>query len=199
MTRAGEVARRRLVAGALLALLVWLAPAERAAAEPREEPSPWHLALDATVGRTRTGFVGLATLVPDSPGVDVAPPPRHQERDVVRLLAALGLAELALEVGATLSLGQRPYVAWSAGVRIETSWRAPLAVAFRFAFVERAGDAPGRGGRAGIALAIRPFLPVSLYAEATADVTNAPAQLRDEGTLVAYALSATGGIRLSFR
>ncbi|MCC7542841.1 MAG: hypothetical protein IT379_41885 [Deltaproteobacteria bacterium] len=179
-------------------LLAGVAPPADARADD-DGPSPWHLALDAAYGRAHTGFLGVGSFVAPSADAEVSQPPQPREREIVRVSVALGLAGLALEGGATLSLGQRAYVAWSAGFRLETSWEAPLAVVFRLAFVERTGDAAGRGGRAGLGLAVRPWLPLSLYADASAEATTTPAALRDAGTYVAYALCVTGGARVAFR
>lgn len=180
-----------------VAVLTALIGANAGVARADDEPSPWHLALDAGYGRARVGYLGLANVAPaDAP---IEQPPQDANLETLRLSAALGLAGLALEGSATISLGQQAYVAWAAGVRLETSWQAALSVAFRIAFVERTGTAPGRGGRIGIGLSLRPVLPVALYADAFAEATTPPAALRDAGTWLAYALVWTGGVRFAFR
>ena len=190
-----HVARRLLEVWLVVATFASAAGVARA--EDDEGPSPWHLALDAGYGRSRAGFLGLGSVTPEE--AHVSQPPAERDHDTVRLSAALGVAGLALEGTATLSLGEQAYVAWAAGVRLETSWDGPLSVAFRFAYVERAGDAPGRGGRVGIGLSVRPFLALALYADASAEATTPTDALRESGTLFAYALSWTGGARVAFR
>ena len=90
------------------------------------------------------------------------------------------------------------FIPWSIGLRIDSSFSAPIALEVRLAYVDRWGDVPGSGARAGIGIQLRPFRWLAAYADALVDVTSVPQEMLDRGTLISYATLLEAGARISF-
>jgi len=203
---------------ALLASGLVLASTARAD-DADDSPSPWHFDVDVSYGRSEVRFVVPASYAGACDAVTAAPagtPPEalpsppaacalpKTSVDVMRGTLGIGHGGLTLEASLVIdrsvfdgnASGSEPYLAWSAGVRLDSSWTSAFALSFRFAYVRRESTGiAGEGGRAGIGLLLRPAPWLVLYAEAAIDATTVPAWMNDGGALFSYTSWLGGGLR----
>jgi len=210
---------------ALALVLLQAAATARADAPPRPgqepPPSPWHFDLDVGYGKSAIDFVvpasfaGLCEPVTETPGVPPEVPPKalpmppagctlpKQELSLLRTTLGLGHGGFTFEGSVHTDsrfLGAEgttaPYLAWSAGVRLDTSWEGLFALSFRFAYVRReTRGLEGEGGRTSIGTLIRLAPWLVIYGEAAVDLMTVPAALRDAGVLFSYTSWFGGGLR----
>jgi hypothetical protein len=210
---------------ALALVLLQATATARADAPPRPgtepPPSPWHFDLDVGYGKSAVDFVVPATyaglcepIMAPSPGVppDALPMPPEgctlpkQELSLLRTTLGLGHGGFTFEGSVHTDarfLGAEgttaPYLTWSAGVRLDTSWDGLFALSFRFAYVRReTRGLEGEGGRASIGTLIRLAPWLVIYGEAAVDLMTVPAPLRDAGVLFSYTTWFGGGLRFEF-
>jgi hypothetical protein len=212
-----------LVLAAGLALTVSAARADDVRAEADDDtPSPWHFDLDVGYGRSEVRFVvpasyagacdAVTALPPDTPPELIPAPPAacalpNATVDVMRGSIGLGHGGFTLEASLVLDRSvfdgskstAEPYLAWSAGVRLDTSWTSIFALTFRFAYVRRESTGlAGEGGRAGVGLIVRLAPWLVLYGEASIDATTVPSWMSDGGALLSYTSWLGGGTRFEF-
>ena len=206
----------------VLALGVRPARADAPQRDEDDESSPWHVDVDVGYGRSKVRFVVPAsfagacepvTTPPEVPPEALPAPPTGctlPETTVDLLRGTLGVGHGGFTFEGSVQLDRRalagesggpigPYLAWSAGVRLETSWTGLFALSFRFAYVRReTRGLEGDGGRASIGTLIRltPWLVV--YGEAAIDLTGVPGWMEDGGVLLAYTTWFGGGLRFEF-
>ncbi|MCC7539292.1 MAG: hypothetical protein IT379_23920 [Deltaproteobacteria bacterium] len=161
-----------------------------------DPPSPWNVGLDVSLGVAQVEFPAVD--VPEEVAAATGQAPAARTTEVVRLIASAGFGGLALEGGLTTSLSGGDYLGWTLGVRLESSWDASFAIAFRAAYVERL-DVDGQGARVGIGVVGRPTLALSLYAEAWTEATSIPDGMHLTGALFSYVVSGSAGVRVAFR
>ncbi|MEM7610040.1 MAG: hypothetical protein AAF411_32230, partial [Myxococcota bacterium] len=141
-------------------------------APPEESPpSPFHVDIDAGWQRLSIRYVvPLALAVPDC---ECGLQPLRV--DLMRLSGSIGWGGISLEGSVAKPLrSSLSLFVWTAGIRLDTSYRAPLSLGIRIAYLRRRGDAEATGGRASAALQLRPTRKLVLYAEAGAEGTNVP-------------------------
>jgi hypothetical protein len=216
-----------LFVAALTLALLFTAGVEgvRADAPPRPgdepPPSPWHFDLDVGYGKSAVDFVvpasyaGLCEPVvapsPDVPPDALPMPPAGctlPKRELGLLRTTLGLGHGGFTFEGSVHTDARflgadgetaPYLTWSAGVRLDTSWDGLFALSFRFAYVRReTRGLEGEGGRASIGTLIRLAPWLVIYGEAAVDLMTVPAPLRDAGVLFSYTSWFGGGLRFEF-
>ena len=183
--------RRYRCAFALAALLSTAHPA----LANDSDRAAWHLDFDAAYGRTVVQFVGAGSVVP-SCGCSETPFARR----TVHATMGVGHGVVTLEGSILLLVDEHDFtfIPWSIGVRIDSSHSAPIALQVRLAYLDRWGDLPGNGARAGLGIALRPFRWLAAYADALVDVTSVPQEMGDHGTLFSYATLLEAGARVSF-
>lgn len=179
---------------AALALFALLSASGPALADDSDRPA-WHLDFDAAYGRSVVQFFSAGSVVP-SCGCTEAP----FSRRTVHATMGVGHGVVTLEASLLVPLDDNDvgFIPWSLGLRIDSSFSAPIALEVRLAYVNRWGDVPGNGMRAGIGLALRPFRWLAAYADALMDVTSVPQEMGDRGTLFSYATLLEAGARVSF-
>ncbi len=173
------------------------------AAAPRPafaKATRWHLDVDATYLR---GSVHYLTVPAPNPqclvmdcriaGVD--------RMDVARATFGIGYGTLTLEGTLAIPVRERaPYRALSAGIRLQTSADAVIALAFRFAYVRsEVRGLEGQGGRAALGFVMRFHAGFQLYAEASIEASSVPRSLHETGTLLSYTPLVGAGWRMSLR
>ena len=119
--------------------------------------------------------------------------------DVARATLGLGYGVLTFEGAVAFAAkGGMPYRSFTAGLRLQTSADAPIALAFRFAYVRSCLlGLEGQGGRAAVGLVLRFHHAFQLYAEASIEATTVPAVLQKTGTLMSYTPLVGLGVRMS--
>ena len=81
---------------------------------------------------------------------------------------------------------------WTAGLRLDTSYRGTLSLGIRMSYVRRTGSVTGTGGRFGGSLQIRIVRQFVLYGEAGVDVLDVP---ENADAVFSYAPFYGAGIR----
>jgi hypothetical protein len=159
----------------------------------------WHLDVDAAYLRGSLRYFDLPVPVPQCEGGCTIP--RIDSLHVARTGVGLGYGILTLEGSVSFPVKYRsPYLAWSAGFRVETSSEAPIALAFRFAYLETTiNNVAGRGGRGGLSFLIRFHPGVVVYAEGTIEAHSVPRSVQAYGTYLSYASMVGCGMRMSLR
>lgn len=160
----------------------------------------WHLDVDATYLR---GSVHYLTVPAPNPqcvvmdcrveGVD--------RMDVARATLGIGYGTLTLEGAVAFPAREpAPYRALSAGIRLQTSADAVIALALRFAYVwSEVRGIDGQGGRAAAGFVMRFHAGFQLYGEASIEASSVPRSLRETGTLLSYTPLVGAGWRMSLR
>ena len=188
-----------------------------------DSPSPWHVDVDLSYGPSDVRFVVPASYAGVCDAVTAVPAGTPPEA-VPAAPAACGLPETTVDVArGTVGVGHggvtveaslvldrsvfdasvggasEPYLAWSAGVRFDSSWTSVLALSFRFAYVRRESTGlAGEGGRAGVGIVLRMIPWLVLYGEASIDATTVPSWMNDGGALFSYTTWLGGGMRFEF-
>jgi hypothetical protein len=209
----------RALAVVLAAGLV-LAVSTARADEDDDSPSPWHLDVDVGYGRSEVQFVVPASYAGACDAVTAVPagtPPESipaapaacaipsTSIDLVRTTIGVGHGGFTLEASMMFDrsalddsrsgLGE-PYLAWSAGVRLDSSSTSFFALTFRFAYVRRETTGiAGEGGRASIGILLRLMPSIIVYGEASIDATTVPSWMSDGGALFSYTSWLAGGVR----
>ncbi len=187
-----------------------------------DSPSPWHFDVDLGYGRSEVRFAvpasyagacdAVTVLPPDTPPELVPTPPvacalPNTTVDVMRGTLGVGNGGFTFEASLVVDRSvfdgsgstSEPYLAWSGGVRLDTSWTGVFAFQFRFAYVRRESTGiAGEGGRAGMGLIVRLVPWLVLYGEASIDLTTVPAWMSDGGALFSYTSWYGGGLRFEF-
>lgn len=185
--------RLSLIFGLVGALLCSAAPASARATR-------WHLDIDAAYLRGSVHFAhvpvpNIACLKVDCriEGID--------QMDVGHATFGLGYGTLTLEGSLSIPVREAvPYRAFSAGIRLQSSADAVIAVAFRFAYVRSTiRGLDGQGGRAAIAFVIRFHPAFQLYAEGSIEASTVPEALHETGTMLSYTPLVGLGVRMSLQ
>lgn len=161
------------------------------------------LELGLSAARSVMRFLSTAQVAAgacEAAGVECSAPASLTAPAVVGTVG-LGLGRLTLEGSVAMpTRDQVQHSTWTGGVRIDTSLDAILSVFFRLAYVQRrGGGVPGKGGRLGLGLQVRPGVSwLVLYGEAALQATSVPPPLRDTGTVLAYTTWLGGGARFAF-
>jgi hypothetical protein len=160
----------------------------------------WHLDVDVTYlrGALRYFTVPVPTeqcLLGDCSMPSLAP--LHLARPTV----GLGYGVLTIEAGVAFPVKVKaPYLAWSAGFRLETSTEAPIAIVLRAAYQRtRIEGGAGHGGRIALEFLLRFHPGFQVYAEGAFEVSSVPASLHAYGTYFSYASMVGLGLRMSLR
>lgn len=160
----------------------------------------WHLDVDATYLRGSVKYlwvpvpnVQCLTMDCRIAGVD--------RMDVGRLHFGLGYGTLTLEGSMAIPVREAaPYRSLSAGIRLQTSADAVMAIAFRFAYVRSTvRGVDGQGGRAGIGLVLNFHAACQIYAEASIEASSVSSSMRETGTMLSYTPLVGAGLRMSLR
>jgi len=162
-----------------------------------DDEAPFHLGLDVAWARTRLHFVTGQDVV----GRCIEEPCSLPSLDLrtLRASASIGWRGMALEASLLSAISSDvDHMVWSLGVRFDTSYDALLSFAFRLAYVGRMGEVEGRGGRAGLALQLRPFRAFVLYGEASLDITGVPETFSALGAVFSYSSMLSLGARFVF-
>ena len=160
-----------------------------AAADTPTEPSPYHLGIDLSWQSLRIRYLTpIAIAAPDCACgmADVS-------SNLLRASLSIGWSGISLEGSVARAVAtDDPFYIWTAGLRLDTSFRAPLSLGIRMSYVRRTGAVTGTGGRFGGSLQIRIVRQFVLYAEAGVDVLDVP---ENDDAVFSYAPFYGAGIR----
>lgn len=135
------------------------------------EPSPYHIGIDLSWQSIRIRYLTpIAIAAPDCACgmADVS-------SNLLRASLSIGWSGLSLEGSIARAIAtDEPFYVWTAGLRLDTSYRGTLSLGIRMSYVRRTGSVTGTGGRFGGALQIRIVRQFVLYGEAGVDVLDVP-------------------------
>lgn len=182
-------------------ILSWTASAFAEEGSAEDEPSILHLDLDAAVRRAGIQFFSASDVSPiclDGNPVETCTPIEFSAW-LLTGRVGLGFQNFTLEASMTKSVQAAfEYFAWSAGVRLDTSYQAIISMFFRGAIVQRFGDLEGVGGLLGAGIQVRATHWLVPYVEAEIEATSVPEAIFDAGTLFSWSTRLGFGLRMSF-
>jgi hypothetical protein len=163
------------------------------------EPRAFHVDVDLSFASLRVGYLSTGDFAPICPDGRLASACRVDgfRAPVLSASAGFGFEAFSLEAGFARAVqGVGRFGAMHAGVRFDTSYRAPFALFFRAGYLRRGGDDGGAGARMGLGLQIRIAHAFVLYGEASAAVLSVPGTMRDNGTIFSWSYGLGGGVRI---
>lgn len=188
----------RFVAMAFFALASTLVAAPVAADEGDDDSlSPFHVSIDVAWVRAKVRFFSTSDVLPTC--FEEVCGPEGFDTAMMRGAIGLGIGGLTLE--ATMAKAMETdfeHYVWSAGLRLDTSYRGVVSLMIRGAYIERWGEIGGRGGRFGAGLQLRFIRQIVLYAEGSVDITTVSESMGNQGALFSYATYIAVGMRTVF-
>lgn len=153
------------------------------------EPSPFHMGVDLSWQSLRIRYLTPIALA----APDCACGMEDVTSNLLRASLSLGWSGISLEGSIARAIAaDEPFYVWTAGVRLDTSYRGALSLGIRMSYVKRTGSVTGTGGRFGGSLQIRVVRQFVLYAEAGVDVLDVP---QNDDAVFSYAPFYGAGIR----
>lgn len=185
--------------GRLISMLA-LVVAALAPAVAQARATRWHADVDASYTRGSLHFLNVPVLDARCLRADCRVE-GIDRMDVARASFGIGYGVLTIEGSVAIPAREPlPYRALSAGVRLQTSADAPIALAFRFAYLRSSvRGLEGQGGRAALAFVMRFDAAFQLYAEGSIEATTVPSELQETGTVLSYVPLVGAGIRMTLR